>query len=302
MNVAQRTAPHLPAPTPAILSKAALDAVRFPPERLDALFEAVLINDRVDAVTELPDRITLDHEAAFLADGFRLCRQLWMDGVDRSELRAVVERLRRDRDLDAADRLRFKHMRARLKHFRFACALYGARHRYPPLTDTITTVLGQLQDAFRNGQRGRVLHKALVAAPFLSSAGWAMLARERDHLSLSSAAGFRAYVGRQAGELAGLVARPTLTGAQFHAGRKAVSRQVAFFVTALTIRPSPETYRMSRVLAAINGLMGSMHDDLVQRHVAGLQDYHREHFALPADIRDRIAALVDRYRTSGLTV
>jgi hypothetical protein len=151
-------------------------------------------------------------------------------------------------------------------------------------------------------QRGRVLHKALVADLFLSPAGWAMLARERDRLSLSSSAGFRAYIGRQVAELAHLITRPTLTGDQFHAGRKAVSRQVAFSITALTVRPSLETRRMSRSLAAINGLMGAMHDELVRRHVAGLQDYHRDHFALPADVRDRIAALVDRYRTSALAM
>jgi hypothetical protein len=34
---------------------------------------------------------------------------------------------------------------------------------------------------------------------------------------------------------------------------------------------------------------------LVERRVAGTQDYHRESFCLPDDIRRRLIALVDRY-------
>lgn len=277
-------------------------APRFPTEMIARLFEAILINDVVDAHTMLPDRIPLDHDPALLAEGFRLCRQLCADGVDRSELRLLLNRLRRRRDLDATDRLLFKHMRARLKHFRFACALFGADHRYSPLTDWFTTALGHLQDGFKNGQRGRVLHKALVADLFLSRPGWALLMREQDRLLPTDASGFRTYLVRQVAELAGLIAQPTVTGAQFHAGRKAASRQVAFYITAQTISPTLEYQRMARCLAAINGLMGAMHDDLVRDHIAGVRDYHRDRFALPADIGSRIADLVARYRISGLAI
>lgn len=278
------------------------DRRRFPPEQIEALFQAVLIDDDVDAITELPDRITFDHDAAVLADGFDICRQLWLDGVDRRELLALIDILARDRDLDADNRRRFKHMRAKLKHFRFACALYGERHRYPVLTDWLTTALGHLQDAFKTGQDGRVLEKVLVTRVLLSPLAWTLMRREQDRLVLTGAAGLRAYVARDMARLAEVVAHPTLTGAQFHAARKVASRQVSFYDTMRTVRPSDDAYRMSRTLAAINGLMGDLHDRLVERRVAGVQDYHREHFALPPEIHGRIAALVDRYRASGLAI
>ena len=283
-----------------ILSRSDLYSRRFPEDRVEALFQAVLIDDDVDDFTQLPARITLDHDEALLADGFRICHQLLVDGVDIAALRSLLSKLERDRDLDAADRLGFKHMRAKLKHFRFACALYGSEHRYPTLIDWFTTALGHLQDAFKTGQAGRVLHKAWVANLFLSRAAWPLLERERDRLRLTSSADFRDYLRKQVIHLAALLERPTVTGAEFHAGRKVASRQVAFYDNVRTIRFSDEAYQMSRSLAAINGLMGNMHDQLIERRVAGVQDYHREQFALPAEIRNRIAALVDTYRTSGL--
>lgn len=286
----------------AILSRAALDARRFPSDQLEALFQAVLVDDMVDAKTALPDRITLEHDAALLADSFRICRQLWLEGVEPGELRALLDLLARDRDLGAADRLRFKHARAKLKHFRFACALYGAGHRYPPVTDWMTTTLGHLQDAFKNGQAGRVGRRVRMTRLLLASLPSALMRRERDRLDLTSSDGFLAYLRREIAGLAGLLARADVTGAEFHAGRKIASRQVAFYDNMRIIRPSEEAFCMSRSLAAINGLMGDMHDRLIERRVAGVQDYHRERFGLPTDIRDRIGALIDRYSSSGLRV
>ena len=54
---------------------------------------------------------------------------------------------------------------------------------------------------------------------------------------------------------------------------------------------------MSRSLAAINGLMGTMHDALIEQRIAGTRDYHREPFALPDEIRRRLTMLAERYPT-----
>jgi hypothetical protein len=278
-----------------ILDAKALDARRFDQVQLDALFAAVLIDDEVDAETPLPDRITLDWDQALLVNGYRICRQLWTDGVDRARLIALVEKVGRDRDLGADDRLAYKYARAKFKHVRFACALFGAKHRYPTILDWMTTALGHLQDAFKNGETRRVGREAMLNRLFLRDAPMALLHREIDRLDPATPAGFRAYTARQIATLREVVARDTVTGAQFHAARKIASRQVAFYDTIRTIQPTEERFRMSRALAAINGLMGSMHDELVERRVAGTQDYHREHFRLPDEIRARIAALVALY-------
>lgn len=278
----------------------ALDARRFSDAQCAALFDAILVDDVVDADTDLPDRITLDHSPADLLDCYRICRQLWRAGVDRDAMIASNALLLRDRDLGTDDRLRFKYARARFKHLRFACALYGERHAYPVLFDWMTTLLGHLQDAFRTGRAGKVWREALLCRLFLARGPWRLLQREADRLTPTTSEGFRDYVAQQIATLEDILSRDLLTGAQFHATRKIASRLVSFYDTWRTIAPSDEAFRMSRSLAAINGLMGAMHDVLIERRVAGTQDYHRDPFPLPAEIRGRIAALVARYRASGL--
>lgn len=278
-----------------ILDAAALNAHRFDQARLDALFAAVLADDDVDAETPLPGTITLDWDQDLLIDGFRLCRQLWIEGVDRTALIALVETLRRDCDLGPADRLAFKYARAKFKHARFACALFGARHVYPTVFDWMTTALGHLQDAFKNGQDNKTRQEALLCRTFLRDAPMHLVQRGIDRLDPATPAGFRAYTARQITTLRAAVARDTLTGHQFHAARKIASRQVAFYDTIRTIEPTEERFRMSRAWAAINGLMGAMHDTLVLHRTAGTQDYHRAPFTLPDEIAERIRAITALY-------
>ncbi len=283
-----------------VLDAAALDRRRFSAEQLDRLFQAVLVDDEVDAVTELPDRITLDHNPEQLIDCYRICRQLWREGVDRRAFAALIRKVGDDGDLDPTDRLAFKYARAKLKHLRFACALYGTEHRYPTVMDWMTTTLGHLQDAFKNGQRARVRREALLCRFFLSPLPQAVLRREQDRLRWTDTAGFRRYLAREIDTLDAVVRQPWVTGRTFHATRKIASRQVSFYDTLRTIAPSDEYLKMSRALAAINGLMGNLHDTLVERRIAGTQDYHRTPFVLPEDIRERLAGLVACYRASGL--
>lgn len=282
------------------LDAAALDRRSFSAEQLDQLFQAVLIDDELDAITELPARITLDHDPEQLVDCYRICRQLWREGVDQRAFAALIRKVGRDGDLDAGDRLAYKYARAKLKHLRFACALYDSGHRYPTVMDWMTTALGHLQDAFKNGQHGRVRREALLCRFFLSPLPQAVLRRERDRLHPTSAADFRRYIARETEALAAVTRRSQVTGPIFHAARKIASRQVSFYDTLRTIAPSQEAFQMSRALAAINGLMGNLHDELIERRVAGTQDYHRAPFALPEEIRTRIADLIACYRDSGL--
>jgi hypothetical protein len=278
-----------------VLDAGALDARNFSRAQLDAFFRAILINDRVDAETPPPDAVTLDFEPALLIDCYRLSRQLWKEGVDRGAMIALIDKLRRDRDLGPDDRLAFKYARARIKQVRFACALFGARHRYPTILDWMTTALGHLQDAFKTGNKAAVWREALLCRLFLASGPYALLRREIDRLRPATSAGFRVYLLGQIDNLRNMLARDTLTGAQFHATRKIISRQIAFYTALCTIQPSERNRRMARMLAAINGLMGGMHDELVERREAGTQDYHGDPFDLPDAIRARLTALVGLY-------
>lgn len=279
---------------PRLLDRRELDGAPFSADRCDALFAAVLIDDEIDDDTRLPARIRLDYAQDELAACFRLCRQLWYAGFDRAVLIELVAKLVRDRDLGEDDRLRFKHMRAKFKHFRYAHALYGAAHAYPRLLDRITITMGHLQDAYRHQRGGTVLREAAILRLMLTRLPLGALHREADRLMLTTTSAFRALLEKDVRALAAIVATDTVTGHHFHLTRKVVGRQVSFWDTLRTIEPTPERYDMSRSLSAINGLMGDLHDDLVERRATDRASYGAS-FVLPAEIRARIEALLTVY-------
>lgn len=266
----------------------------FPPETLAAFFDAVEINDVVDADVHLPDPIVLDCTDAQIRQCFALCLQFWEDGVHRSDLLALVGALLRDATLPPADIVRYKHIRARYKQLRFALVLYGRRHRVPPLFNATVVVMGQLQDSFRNGQRRAVRGYALVLRALLSRPLWALVRRGVERTRLDTADGFLAYRKGEIRRLEKALAQDMLTGPQFHTLRRIVSRQVSFYDSQRTVRHDDHHYRMSRFLSAINGLMGSRHDEMVEQAMAGTRDY-RTPAPLDDDLRQRLELLVARY-------
>ncbi|MEN2787218.1 hypothetical protein ACFOKI_04815 [Sphingomonas qilianensis] len=267
----------------------------FSQAQLDALFAAILVNDVVDAAVQLPPAIRLDYPTGHLADGFALSRQLWETGFDRGALIAMATKLGREGTIDATEQLWFKHVRAKFKHLRFAFVLYGVEHRCPPTFKAVTTSMGHLQDAFRNGRPGAVTRQAVLLRLLLARMPLAVLGREIIRMKPSDSADFRRFTLGQIGELRAMLAADRVTGHQFHVARKIVSRQVSFHDDMRTIHPSPEHLALSRYLSAINGLMGQYHDGLVLRKVSGELDYARETFAFPPDIRARLLALVGGY-------
>jgi len=279
-----------------ILNAQALDARRFDHRQLDRLFDWILINDEVDPETPLPAKVPLDWDQEMLIDGYRLSRQLWIDRVDRARLIALMRTLRRARDLNEEDRTAYKYARAMYKHVRFAHALADVRHTYPKMLNWTTVALGHLQDSFKNKDRGSVWRMALLGEFLL---GWGPQARVRaelDQLRPVTPEGHRAYTLLQFDGLRRALEREGMTGKVFHSARKVVSRQVAFLNNMLTLQAGDEDlYRTTRAWAAVNGLMGSMHDVLVERRVAGTQDYHREHFPLPEEIAERLRAMLALY-------
>ncbi len=67
------------------LPHTALDEPRFSAEQCDTLFAAVLAHDDIDLNATLPDAIHLDYTPEQLTQCYRICRQLWKDGVDRHD-------------------------------------------------------------------------------------------------------------------------------------------------------------------------------------------------------------------------
>ena len=278
------------------LDARALDAAPFSAAQLEALYDAIQVDDVIDDTVTLPASVPLDLDRAQLIDGFRVSRQLWRAGFDRRALIAMTHVLSRGEPFDAAAQARFKHVRAKFKHQRFAFVLYDSRHRCPTTFKSITTIMGVLQDAFRGERRAEVKRYAGLLRLSLGGVFLGMLNRDVDTLMPSDGADFRRFVEKEMVALSAMLERDTITGHQFHAARKVVSRQVSFHDDMRTIHSTPEHHAMARYLSAINGLMGRYHDELVLRGASGALDYAREGFVLPEDIRAMLDALVSLYR------
>jgi len=91
------------------------------------------------------------------------------------------------------------------------------------------------------------------------------------------------------------IRKPLLSGKEFHTVRKIISQQVSCFDTLRTLNPQNLHLRqVSRYLAAINGLMGDRHDEMVRDSLTGRNAYDSPS-RLDDDIRQRLALWLERY-------
>ena len=261
------------------------------PDCSDALFAEILLNDRINLSARLPMTINLDFTMGQLELCFRASSRLWQDQLERAALVHMTRILRQTGDISADDRLRFKHERARFKHVRFAFAMFGARHRYPLAHDAITSVMGNLQDAFKNERHISVQRNALLLQVLLKTGPMALAAREIDRFRPATPESFRRYMGRQANQIDAFLQQDRVTAKSFHDTRKIVSRFRAGFATLRTLYPDPDMASVADFVATINGLMGNHHDDLMSAHLRGHLDYHRDAIILHDDIRCRLQSL-----------
>jgi hypothetical protein len=267
---------------------------KFPAETLQRLFDAVAVDDIVDAHVALPEPIVLGCPDESIRQCYAVCLQFWEDGFMREDALRLVEKLLRNEGLSADERLEFKDIRARYKHLRFAQRLYSKQHRSNRVFDLTTRVLGKLQDAFRSGRRSGIVRSGLQLRILLSKPVWSMVRRAMQNTQLDNEAGFVAFQQSEMRNLKEAVSRTAFAGHQFHAVRKIVSMQVSFYDTLRSLGPNDHAYRMSRFLAAINGLMGSRHDEMVAEALSG-----RRHYETPAPLasetRSRLETLIAHF-------
>jgi len=266
----------------------------FPAATLAKLFDAVNVDDIVDAPVTLPDPIVLDCPDDVIERCYALCLQFWKDGVARKELLRLVDKLLRNEGLTADERMQYKYIRARYKHLRFAQRLYSKSHVSDALFDKTTRILGHLQDAFRSGRRGRIVRHALKLRLMLSRPMWSVVERALESTRLDNEAGLVGFQQSEMRRLKEAMSRTTFAGHEFHMVRKIVSMHVSFYDTRRSLEPTDHDYRMSRFLAAINGLMGARHDEMVAEALSGRRNYQTP-APLAQETRSRLETLVSRF-------
>lgn len=272
-----------------------LEEPSFSTAQCDALFAAVLVHDDIYPDAALPDEIHLDYTQDQLKQCYQICRQLWKQGVDRLTLSKLIAKLMWSRPFTQEDKVTYHNIRAKIKHLRFAYVACDERHRYPKKFHAMTAVMGSLQDAFKNHQRFTMIGFASLVRLFLNPIFYQLIENEMDDFHPSDTNSFREYVLGEIDFIRQHLAKTTLTSKEFHEVRKVISRQVALYDNLKTLYPSDYHTSISQYISTINGLMGGMHDKLITEKFNKTQDYYKDTFELPADIRQRLTGLTQSY-------
>lgn len=282
-------------PSCGALSKHNLDTPPFSATQCDALFAAVLIHDNIDLNVTLPETIHLDYSQELLTECYRLCRQLWKEGVNRKVLLKLIKNLYWQRSLSPENQYSYYCIRAKIKHLRFAYVTFDERHCYPSKFHRMTRIMGDLQDAFKNKQFNAMRCPAIYLRFILSIFSYAFITREIDQFKPSTTESFRKYINDEINFIRLHLTKDKVTSKEFHEMRKVISRQVALYDNLKTLYPSDYHRSISQYLSTINGLMGSMHDTLIADKFKNTQDYYEASFEIPAEIKQRLMAFVDKY-------
>lgn len=262
----------------------------------DQLFQAVLVHDDLHLDAVLPTEIHLDYSVEQFERCYQICWQVWSEGTSRTALSKLLEKITRQRILDAQDQLAFKYMRAKFKHLRFAFVTLDHSHQYPHLLHFLTGEMGKLQDALKNQQDAALKRALWTVKFFLRKLPYALMTRRLNQFQPTSVAHFQNYVNSEINFVRTHLAQGKITSKVFHEMRKVISRQVALYDNLKTLYPSTYHDAISRYLSTLNGLMGCMHDGLIIDKFNNNQNYYNSVIEIPADIRLRLNALTAKYQ------
>jgi hypothetical protein len=267
----------------------------FSSEECDALFAAVLVHDELYPEATLPDAIHLDYTQEQLSQCYRICQQLWQEGPNRQALSQMVDKIYKQGKLNEQDQYEYYCMRAKIKHLRFAFIMFDKSHRYPRVFHWMTAVMGHLQDVLKNAAHSSVWPAALLVRLFLSKPLYAIAVKEIEGFQPSTVDGFRQYIKNEINFIRLDLAKDEITSHEFHDMRKVISRQVAMYDNFKTLYPSAYHQSISKFVSTLNGLMGSMHDELIVKKFNKTQDYYKDTFVMPEEIRLRLKEYTEKY-------
>jgi len=267
----------------------------FSSEQCDALFAAVLVHDERYPDATLPDKIHLDYTQEQLSQCYRICQQLWREGPNREALSQMVDKIYRQGKLNEQDQYEYYCMRAKIKHLRFAFIMFDSSHRYPRVFHWMTAVMGHLQDVLKNAAHSSVWPAALLVRLFLSKPLYAIAVKEIEGFQPSTVESFQQYINNEINFIRLNLAKDKVTSHEFHDMRKVISRQVAMYDNLKTLYPSAYHQSISKFVSNLNGLMGSMHDELIVKKFNKTQDYYKDTFIMPEEIRLCLKALTEKY-------
>lgn len=269
----------------------------FSPAQCEALFEALLIDDVINLDVALPKT----HSDIYTQDQLNACYQisyqLWREGLSRDLLKQMIDKIYYQGELNAIDKYAFYCMRAKIKHLRFAYVMFDERHKYPRIFHWMTAVMGYMQDVLKSPQHSSVKFAAMLVKFFLIKPIYAAATKEFEKFTPSTPENFRLYLRESIKFISLNLEKDKLSSHEFHEVRRVISRLVAFYDCMYILYPSKDEQAVLLYLSTINGLMGSLHDDLIVAKFKKTKDYHKDTFDMPDEIKQRLIAYVHFYKS-----
>ncbi|PIP80551.1 MAG: hypothetical protein COW84_04640 [Gammaproteobacteria bacterium CG22_combo_CG10-13_8_21_14_all_40_8] len=254
-----------------------------------------MVHDDIDLSAELTHTIHFDYTQEQLNSCFRICFELWKQGVERGTLDRLLERIQKVRYLSEEEQLSYKHIRAKLKHLRFAFIVLDKKHKYPWIFHATIALMGNLQDVLKNKKHNAISRFAFLVRFFTTKPIYALSLRALKQFTPCTPESFQIYVNNEIEFIRKHLSKGAVTSKEFHEMRKVISRQVALYDNLKTLYPCSYHRDVSRFLSTINGLMGNLHDELITKKLNKAQDYYLDTFRIPDKIFCRLQVLVNKY-------
>ncbi len=273
----------------------------FSKKQCDLLFQAVLVHDDIYLKATFPENFHLNYSQHQISQCYEICRQLWKQNVNRFHLYRIAYEGIYKGCLSEEEMLAYKLFRAKFKHLRFTYLVCDESHRYPPSLHEITRRMGKLQDSLKHKhpatlkEKFKEFKKILKLKIKLTVPLFYSVNREINQFKPCTPESFKSHINSKMNIIREYLAAKEVNGKEFHEMRKVISMQVALFDNLKILFPSSYHEQVSQFLSTVNGMMGSLHDELIIKKFKQRSYYFDDTFQLPEDIRARLVTIVGAY-------
>lgn len=260
-----------------------------------SLFDAIQVNDKITLEANLPETLHLKYSKEQFQQCYLISLQLWKQGVDRRHLKSLIVKISDQNSCSLEESKTYKHMRAKFKHLRFCYGICGEKHHYPYLFNRLTIKMGKFQDAFKSEQYSNIKKLTLQLNFYLNGLVYWQITREISAFKASNTEKCTRYIKDEIDFIRTHLQKEKITSKDFHEMRKVVSRQSALYQTLKVLYPSDYHNEIAAYLSTINGMMGSLHDELILDKFNDESNYYQENLSMPLDIKSRLMAYTQKF-------
>lgn len=270
-----------------------LNDKKFSNKNVNDLFHNIMIDDEINLDSKCPSNIIPICSQIELEKCYILTWQMLVHSTNFKKIRNILFDIIIKSSVSPEEQMIYKQTRAKFKHMRFGCSNFDKRHVYPKRLHFVTSLMGFLQDSFKNNQKFKTRWTAILLWIILHPLIFKFILKRLNDFQPDTPENLNSFQLKKIKDLAKIVTtRKQVTGQKFHSLRKIISRHTAYIDTLRVIRPSKDLDKLSIYLATVNGLMGDMHDRLLEKHINKEINYYNDVFYLPDIINLRLENIV----------